>query len=105
MSKHAKQRILERYALDLTDNEYRLLKQVIHVKGCIVDYGYNDEPIGYITFKGVPMKLIWIYDTRGRLVILTALPFIVEEYNQILESYKTINYYINVINRILDQVK
>ena len=105
MSKHAKQRIFERYALELTDNEYRLLKQVVHLKGCIVDYGYNGEPIGYITFKGVPMKLIWTYDNWNHLVILTALPFIVEEYNQILESYKTINYYINLINTLLDQVK
>lgn len=105
MSRHAKQRILERYALDLTETEYELLKAELYSKGCIVDYGYNGEPIGYITFKSIPMKLIWTYNYFGRLVILTALPFVVEEYNQILESYKTISYYIHTICRILDQVK
>lgn len=94
MTKHAKERALERYNQKLTDGDLK----------CIISQIRNQEhiPLGcsetdkykkfcYVKFNNIPYKILYHNKGKGtesKITIITIYPIDVDEYNKCLEDKK-----------------
>ena len=103
MSNHSIQRTQERYNMELTDNETRYLIGMINAGNFLSvtkDCQQKDRKHAYVKYKKIPIHVVYAVDKYGYATeIVTALPFNVEEYNEILEkeSQKEIENCINFL--------
>ena len=103
MSKHSIQRTQERYNMELTDNEIKYIIGMINAGdflSTITDNQQKDRKHAYVQYKKIPIHVVYAVNKYGYAVdIITALPFSVDEYNEILEreSQKEIENCINFL--------
>ena len=90
LTKHAKERIEERYNLSLTEQDENSIITLIRENKAT--YLYDSEKdkqckFCYVVYKNIPLKVLYKKsETSGAKRIITAYPFDVEEYNSILDK-------------------
>lgn len=87
MTKHSKNRAMERYNLDLTYSDEKKILKLINEGNCIfldADAKEPDKIFVYLLYKNIPLKLLYVEGMNGEAAeIITAYPFNVEEYNEV----------------------
>ena len=87
MSKHSKDRTMERYNLELSySDEKKIIRLLNEGKGTYLNMETDDptRKFVYLLYKNIPLKLLYAEDLNGKVTeIVTAYPFDVEEYNEV----------------------
>ena len=92
ITKHAKERLEQRYNLILTEEDEDSIISLIKNKKST--YLYDSEKdknckFCYVVYKNIPLKILYKKsNTSGVKKIITAYPFDVEEYNNLLAKEK-----------------
>lgn len=105
MTWHALERLKQRYNLDLNFDDLNIISKNIASLGIHISKE-PDRPVyvSYIEYKNLPLKLVWCPNKCGSVSIITALPLDVEEYNNLTQIPKPVEYYICRINNTLGKV-
>ena len=103
MSKHSKDRTMERYNLELSySDEKKIIRLLNEGKGTYLNMETDDptRKFAYLLYKNIPLKLLYAEDLNGRVTeIVTAYPFDVEEYNEV--SAQEFNSYVDYAAQFL----
>ena len=87
MSKHSKNRAMERYNLDLSySDEKKIIRLLNEGKGVFLDLDSVDlgRKFAYLTYKNIPLKLLYAENENGKVTeLVTAYPFDADEYNEV----------------------
>lgn len=87
MGIHAKERLQQRYNMDITKkDEYAILDLVN--KGEFIpldlDAHEKDRRFAYVKYKNIPIKILYAFNRKGiALNIVTVFPLDVDEYNEV----------------------
>lgn len=87
MSKHSRERALERYNIELTKYDEQQILQKIKSNDCY-SLGHTQEDItkkfAYVTYHNIPMKVLYKRtNKKGPSQIITIYPFDADEYNKL----------------------
>lgn len=106
MTTHAKERALQRYNSDLTDNDLLQMQNIIkndqHIPLGVSETNKNMK-FCYILYNHIPYKVLYRNKGKGvksRINFITFYPIDVEEYNKILEEKE-----ISKINKAITLLK
>ena len=90
MNKHLKERMKERYNIELCASEARELLNKIRLGDSTFLYdavGYNGKrKFCYVMFKKIPVKVLYERSKKGVNKIITVYPFDVDEYNDMTQK-------------------
>lgn len=90
MSKHSKERIQERYNLELTYSDENNILKIVNKGQAILLSKESNNPnrkFGYVLYKNIPIKILYEVDESDRAVsIITSYPFDADEYNEVIDS-------------------
>ena len=81
------QRIKERYNLELEDKDKKYIIGQVNSGNCLTVTKENSKKVihAYVKIKKIPIRAICAVNNKGVAIeVITALPFNVEEYNQLL---------------------
>ena len=89
MGKHSKERIYERYNLDLSEGNEKQILSNINYGNFLPVYQETTDPkhlkFAYIKFNKIPIKVLYRCSNKGNATnIITAYPLDVEEYNELM---------------------
>ena len=96
MTKHSRERALERYNIKLSrKDEAEILEmirnnQVLPLGSCESD---NKKKFAYVVFNHIPLKVLYSRSNKRPLNIITVYPFDADEYNSLM--YEDFNNKIN----------
>ena len=88
MTKHAKERDLQRYNLYLSENDKKHILQMLRNNQFMFlgDSHDANRKFGYVTYNNIPLKVLYYKTSQGVKSIVTVYPFDVEEYNALMSS-------------------
>lgn len=90
MSKHSKDRIRERYNLELSyADEKNILRLLNKGQGMALDVESKDpnKKFAYVLYKHIPLKVLYEEGEKNEAVnIITSYPFDADEYNEVAHS-------------------
>lgn len=89
MGKHSKERIYERYNLELSEGDERQILSNINYGNFLPIYQETSDTkhlkFAYIKFNKIPIKVLYRCSNKGNATnIITAYPLDVEEYNKLM---------------------
>ena len=92
MSKHSRERVIERYNLELSENDEKIILNYINYGHCLpipqVEDNLNKScKFAYVKYKKIPIKVLYSCTNKGTPInIITAYPLDVEEYNELINQ-------------------
>ena len=105
MSKHSRERAIERYNITLTKKGEKDVMQKIRNNEHIKLYDSEQDPkhlkFCYVVYENVPLKILYRRTNKGGVSeIITIYPFDVDEYNEVCQRD-----YTNKINMAVQFLK
>lgn len=104
MGKHSKERIYERYNLELSEGNEKQILSNINYGNFLPIYQETTDPkhlkFAYVKFNKIPIKVLYKCSNKGNATnIITAYPLDVEEYNELVadRTRKEIEFSINFL--------
>ena len=104
MGKHSKERIFERYNLELSETDERQILSNINYGNFLPIYQETKDPkhlkFAYVKFNKIPIKVLYKCSNKGNVTnIITAYPLDVDEYNKLVadRTRKEIEFSINFL--------
>ena len=90
MGTHARERLQQRYNVELTRKEEKGIINLIN-KGEFIpldtDTHAKDRKFAYVKFKNIPIKVLYAFSKKGNVTnIVTVFPLDVEEYNNLIDG-------------------
>ena len=89
MTQHAKERALQRYNTELTDDDIEqmcnIIKQNNHIAVGICEDNKNKK-FCYLKYNHIPYKVLYHNNGKSKTKIITIYPLDVDEYNAILDA-------------------
>lgn len=89
MTKHSKERALERYNIKLTNKDELEILEMIRNNQIIPlgsPEGDDKKKFAYVVFNHIPLKILYSRSNKRPLSIITVYPFDADEYNSLIQK-------------------